>query len=780
MSAKTRRNDLRIITRVVLIAGLLAALYLTAPPASAQAPSSPLFKDVEQYYLTEAEAGLKICREEGMQRFFGSACAPRGLTPPDPYITAWQRADRGMTTEKQFREGHANLARGSLAQSTPSFQVRVSEIRSQGAALYYTRTEPHSFKHWVFAQVQIPGRGPAAISNYFEIIAMRGIDQRTRRDLPAPDASSVSARILSAILARMEGTLPEPPTAGAGRLVVRGVGADFKQGVWLDGQSPVEFEAVLTDTQGKPMTGIPVELAVVDRDLPRRGQLSYLGSRTTDAQGRVRGRYLPPRVEERELQRQGPILGFQARAMPKGGQPVDANENVLAHALVPAFLSVSRAGYLPVERVPVQLPSLRAGSIRGSVIYRFNRTAFDSSAGPAVRTVNEYSVAGAKVELSVGQKRLGEALTDARGSFQLDFTVQQSSAPLPSFTLPDPIAFLGYEPTTKGRLALTREALMLLGTAKTYGYQVEPLLNQIDERFPARFAAAATASAIETEQERLHRVGLLVTALWKTHDLVEHSAGQWADSLGALVESLLDVFDPLDKLKSEGLAPEVVKWARFTREQTALKRNIVERALATLSGKIYKVASSANLSAASGTLYEATAWSYTKEKITKYLLRTDDDTKDPDWRPLIVDGLMSPYRDLAQKELQRAAQLWEAGKIPVGGRQGPLFAARYQEIADHKDQVTAQQLNLDLYKADVKLGTDLVGNGIKIIATGYGAVAVAEGVEMVEKGLKTVNVGLDAFQGYLWLQDYGVGMRAISQFARAALELRSYCVGAAC
>ena len=571
---------------------------------------------------------------------------------------------------------------------------------------------------------------------------------------------------------------PEAPKPAAGRLVVRQVGGDFKQGVWLDGQSPVEFEAVLTDSQGKLLAGVPVDLAVVDRDLPRRGQLSYLGARTTDAQGRVRGRYLPPRVEERELSRQGPILGFQARAMPKGAAPIDANENVLARALVPAFLRLSRDPYVPVERVPVQLPSLRAGSVRGSVVYRFSRTAFDSSAGPATRTTNEYPVAGATVELSTGGKRLGEAVTDANGKFQLDFAVERSSGPPPQLTLPDPIAFTEYGPVPKGRLAQARVDLGYLADPKTYGYQVGPLLAQIDERFPQRLAAAATAPAIEKELDRLHRVGLLIAALWKTHDLVAHSAGEWAESLTAVVESLLDVFNPLDKLKTEGTAGELQKWAELARDRSPVKAKIVQRVIAGLASQLKKVAESEPLRDAAEKLYEATAWEATRGAITSHLLKEKKrEDEEPRWKEPIVDALMGRYRDLAQKELERAARLWEADKIPVGGRQGPLFAARYQEIAAHKDQVTARQLRLDLYKANVKLGMDVVGNGIKIIATGYGAAPVAEGVELVEKGLKTVNVGLDGFQGYLWLKDYSVGMRGISQFAQAAL---AHCIGAAC
>jgi hypothetical protein len=574
---------------------------------------------------------------------------------------------------------------------------------------------------------------------------------------------------------------PEAPKPAAGRLLVRPVAGDFKQGVWLDGQSPVDFEAVLTDTQGKPMAGVSVELTVVDRDLPRRGQFAYVGGRATDAEGRMRGRYLPPRVEEQELARRGPILGFQARATPSGAAPLDANENVPAQPLVPALLRADRAGYVAVERIPVQLPSLRAGSVRGRVILKLSRAAHDSSLGPPTRTPAEYAVAGARVELVLGARRLGEAVSDANGRFALEFTVDRSAPPPPAFSLPEPVAFTAYEPALASRIAEARRALVALADAKTYGYQVAPLLAQIDERFPARFAAAPTAAAIEKELDRLHRVELLTGALWKTHDLVTRAAGEWAESLTALVESLLDIFNPLDLLRTGGTAAEVQKWAEIARDRTPLKRKIVQSALEGLASRLQRAVSSEPLRDAAEKLYEATAWDRTKDAITTHLLKEGPgEDKDARWKEPIVAALTGRYRDLAQKELDRAASLWETDKLAAGGQQGPVLVARYAEIAEHQNRVMAQQLSLDLYKADVKLGMGFVGNGIKIIATGYGAVGIAPGVELIEKGLKTVNVGLDGFQGFQWLHDYGLGMRGIEQFSRAALDLRTHCMGAGC
>ncbi|MBI4542975.1 MAG: hypothetical protein HY705_08095, partial [Gemmatimonadetes bacterium] len=324
-------------------------------------------------------------------------------------------------------------------------------------------------------------------------------------------------------------------------LALKRLGGDFTQGVWLDGRTPVDFEAVLTDDKGAPMAGVIVHLEVLDRTLPTFGRTAPLGSTVTDAQGRVRGRYVPPRVADPSLARRAPAVSFKASAQPRQGPPIEVFENAPAYPLLAGFLRVSRAGYLPLDQFPVELPSLRLGTVQGRVVFRASSTRFDSSASPAVeRSSGDYRVAGAKVELMAEGRKIAEATTDGAGAFQI--TLSPASAGPPSVALPDPIALTQYEAEVGARLLRVRRTLATLADPK-YGYKVDRIQNAVAS-FHARFALAATEAAVEAEADALQRIGLLVAAISASHELAEDSADRIIDTIATIVADLVDVWDP--------------------------------------------------------------------------------------------------------------------------------------------------------------------------------------------------------------------------------------------
>lgn len=549
------------------------------------------------------------------------------------------------------------------------------------------------------------------------------------------------------------------------------------EGIALDDQAgnTVGFGAELTDPQGKPLPGVEIELSVSDARFPKQGSFS-VRSRTTDAQGRVAGTYKPPRLEEGQV-RPGTYIGFQARALVQGMAPLEAQENVLALPLVEAYARISRAGYTPVERIPVRVPSARSGKVLGKVVHvPWIRHELSAPAGSVARNQkDQIPVNRAKVELFTRQGTLlGQAETDATGGFTLEFATDPKIAERPLGVLPEFLEFTRLDPEVGDLPADVRRTLRELANAR-YNYKVAAL-DTLLERFPHRLAAARDDLEVAKEVDRLFRVGMLCATIWKTHDLAAHAASQWAASLEALMEDLLNIFDPL-----KAVAPDfhVVDAAgrqaiRTMVRSTPVQWEFVQSLLAKLGAQWKRQA----FRRATQKMYEATAWNYVKKQLQSALLAGGDAATN--WKRHVVETMTGHYREQAQAELDQAARLWTDGTIPFGGRQGPVFRARYSEIAAFVDEARARQLDRDLGKADVKLFADTLVKGLAIYATGTGMAPAAEGLAALDRALKLLPVALDASQGNAWIDAYEAGLAGVRQFGQAALRSRAYCLGAAC
>lgn len=159
-------------------------------------------------------------------------------------------------------------------------------------------------------------------------------------------------------------------------------------------------------------------------------------------------------------------------------------------------------------------------------------------------------------------------------------------------------------------------------------------------------------------------------------------------------------------------------------------------------------------------------WDRVKEQLTQWLSGAAEFTTG--WQAALRAPILDRHRSLVQAELDRADRGWE--RIPARSGAGAAVRARYQELVERRERAIARQLTLDLAKADVDYAFNVLGNGVRILATSHGNVAVLEGVSIFEKGLTTLKGGLDKHQGDVWLRDCGYAAAAVGHFAQAILE----------
>ena len=594
----------------------------------------------------------------------------------------------------------------------------------------------------------------------------------------------------------LQGGAPAPAQQALPSMPTLSIRLGPEDRVVLDGAKRVNLEACLKDPKGDPMPGVEVTFSANDKDLPKRGRIEYPegSSRTTDTKGCATGFYLPPLVRDKDLGQQGGltledrrrplIIAFEARAVLKGQAPLEASANATAFPLLDALFKISRRGYATVEKIPALIPSLRGGIATGTAVHKPQGT---GQGGGTAQTFG-FPVAGATVELmDLDGKPLGSAATDANGSFTIDFRTE-GGASRPNKLLGDELVFTQYEPEVENQVSRTRVALRAMeagtisGSQEQYGYQTGGLRALLDDHFPMRLAAAAKDQAIDMELDRLERVGLLVVSLRATHDLTQHAATRFSDSLGDMVEGisgiLLDKFNPLGAKAQLGakeyrLGEQVggvaasatgagaAKGELLTPMRWKTAHFVVGKLSAGLTSKVGQDALTAG--------YEIAAWEKAKNFLAETLANGNEG-----WKGGLARLLTTPCRDLGQAELDRARDLWARDAIPYTGSPiGPIVRERYAEIAAHKQAVADQQLEWDLFKTNVRQGLDLLQKSATVIAAATtGPVAaqeMSEGLGKLQTALEAFGAAADAYQGYQWWKDWSTGMRAMRQFGETAL-----------
>ncbi len=583
-------------------------------------------------------------------------------------------------------------------------------------------------------------------------------------------------------------------TALGPKLRLERTGARIDDAVTLGGQV-IPIVAVVTDAAGKPLAGVPVEISVDDSGLPLKGRFAHEGDRLSDAQGRVTGLYFTPVVPPEKMGPRMATIGMHALARPPGATAnIEASATAIARAAVLLRARLSRAGYAEVVDLPVPVPAVEGGEISGVVIQRIA-----SAEAPA--SAPEFPTVGTQIELfGNGKTALGTTVTDADGKFVLAYGSGAKTKVLPKAAIEEPLAFIAYDPQTA---ALVRNAEGVFKTlaGEKYGYRTEALAALLRTEFPQRMAAAGSEEAARRVIDQLERIGLLAAALKVTHDLSAHAADQWADSLGAVVKGLMELLDPLGALvpgdKTRGAVAEgsraLVQGGYQKLVGATLGAADAEAALkAAVFGKIAyiirvkienKLADKATYDKGLEALFDKIK-DFLHETLEEKTGNWGGDNAVLGWKSVATRGLISAYRDVAQAHLDAAAQVWKADTLPFGGQTGPLFRARYREIAEHKEQTAQRQLDKDYIKADVDFAFESVGQGIVYSVALLGSPQAGElaekGQEAMKKGFTAINAAMDAYQGYLWLEDFMVGYKQTDEFARAALRSVSYCFGDGC
>lgn len=578
------------------------------------------------------------------------------------------------------------------------------------------------------------------------------------------------------------------------KLRLERTGARIDDAVTLGGQV-IPIVAVVTDAAGKPLAGVPVEISVDDSGLPTKGRFAHEGDRLTDAQGRVTGLYFTPVVPPEKMGPGMATIGMHALARPPGATAdLEATATAIVRAAVLLRARLSRAGYAEVVDLPVPVPAVEGGEISGVVIQRIASAETPASAP-------EFPTVGTQIELfGGGRSALGTTMTDADGKFVLAYGGGAKTMALPKAAIEEPLAFVAYDPQTA---ALVRNAEGVFKTLadEKYGYRTEALATLLRTEFPKRMAAAGSEEAARRVIDQLERIGLLAAALKVTHDLSAHAADQWAESLGAVVKGLMDLLDPMGTLvpgdKTRGAMAEgsraLVQGGYQKLVGATLGAADAEAALkAAVFGKIAyiirvkienKLADKATYDKGLEALFDKIK-DFLHETLEEKTGNWGGDNAVLGWKSVARRGLISAYRDVAQAHLDAAAQAWTADTLPFGGQTGPLFRARYREIAEHKEQTAQRQLDKDYIKADVDFAFDSVGQGIVYSVALLGSPQAGElaekGQEAMKKGFTAINAAMDAYQGYLWLEDFMVGYKQTDEFARAALRSVSYCFGDGC
>ncbi|QKQ27267.1 hypothetical protein [Candidatus Reidiella endopervernicosa] len=541
-------------------------------------------------------------------------------------------------------------------------------------------------------------------------------------------------------------------------------GATFEQGIVLDGATAVSMEVRFSDGEGEAVVGERVDLSFWER-LPQKGELRFPNGQVTDGEGRMLVEYLPPRITQEVMQagKWAPQVRFTARAkLKKQELVVQVKAGLLG--LAELELQLERNGYAPQQSIPIALADINNGVVKGQVVYPVGKGVYGTVVMPEVLPIN-----GLFIRLVDKEKRvLVEAQSNADGQFELIYGDPAKSVGPAEFVLSEPLKVSAYDKDTDYFVTNARAAVREM-EKKHYGYQAGAIRQLLSTYFPMKIAAAANNAEVELHRNQLVRVGLLMAALREGDDLANHAAEQFADSLVNVMDGLanlanIDLFDD-KKLKID----EMSKSAGFKAGNFALmggkaiKGRVAQFVMAQLKKNFVSVMR--------GTVahHKHVAWYWLK----KILMKGVVDIAGKPWKGQLVTGLMGEDRKQAQTAITAAANAWGNGKISESGGSNLLIRNRYAEIAEFKRQVTNQQLDLELYKADIDLGFDVIGQGLVVIATiKGGAVAgerVAEGVKMVDKGFKVITTGAEAYTGFQWLRDYDNARASIAQFTRAVV-----------
>ena len=381
-----------------------------------------------------------------------------------------------------------------------------------------------------------------------------------------------------------------------------------------------------------------------------------------------------------------------------------------------------RPGFAAIEALPVELVDPCGGPLRGRVVFRLGAML---NAGQVSRE-RDLPIRGVLVRLSeAGGGMMAEGLTDADGVFVLQ---AGESAGAGETLLPEPIVLQDFDRETLYFIQRIMSALQEMGGAH-YGYDVSALR--------AGFMPELVTA--------------LLTALREAHDLALHCSERFAESLVNVMNGLADIGDPLGDDNLGALIGPGDGGEDLGRKMLTGGKGLQNR----LARRLFNELENNFTSATAGTqsLKKDVGWYWAK----KLLMKAVSDTAANPWQKQLVEGLMEAYRAESSKHLKLAAAAWQNGTLGGGEQAEQAIRERYAALAESIRQVSRRQLDLDLYKADIDLGFDVIGQSLVALATVKAGPTAAEQVsgalDLFGKGLKALTTGADAYVGFQWLMD---------------------------
>jgi len=562
-----------------------------------------------------------------------------------------------------------------------------------------------------------------------------------------------------------DGGVPAPQqmraaAAASAQLEIARIDGELARGAVLDGRTPLQLEARFTAGDGKPRADVTLNGKLWQR-LPEEGRLEWPDGHRTDSNGRVRLTFIPPRVTRAGMQagKWAPEVRLTLSAEVKDAAEVQAR--IPLHGVMDLNLSVERPGFAGIETLPVELEDPRGGPVSGRVVFRLGAML---NAGQ-VSQERDVPIRGALVRLSDAEGGLmAEGLTDADGIFVLQAGEPEGAG---ETLLAEPLVLTDFDPETLYFVQRILSVLQDMGGAN-YGYDVSSLRAGFLPGLVAELASVEPAG-VPAVRSRMVRLGLLAAALRESHDLALHCSERFAESLVNVMNGLADIGDPLGDnnlgaLIGPGDGGEDLG-RKMLNEGKGLKNRLARWIFDELEKKFTSVMAGAQ------SVKKDVGWYWAK----KLLMKAVSDTAANPWQKQLVDGLMEAYRAETSKYLKLAAAAWQNGTLGAGEQAEQAIRERYAALAESIRQVSQLQLDLDLYKADIDLGFDVIGQSLVALATIKAGPTAAEQVsgalDLFGKGLKTLTTGADAYVGFQWLMDYDQAMTAISGFSQTVLVL---------
>lgn len=488
-----------------------------------------------------------------------------------------------------------------------------------------------------------------------------------------------------------------------------------------DGKTPLEFQVTLRDPRGQPVAGVNVTVTEPGNESGIRGQLSLAGGEpttgkiegTTDRDGRLRLRYLAPRLDAKEVKWERAHVVFATTATKSVPQLTERRDFFIV-AGNEFVVTLAKPGFA-TNPVPLRLRT-RNGQVRARFVTE-----------PGVFPIGNAEV----VVAGLDGKPVGRGMTDLNGAVELAFATDPLSGASQTEDIKEPIAV----PLAPELLDRQQRAKPHLDRLKAQAFSTAA-----HERFwadlPKTLAAAPmagrsllakktrTADYWYNSATRLAFLALFVSELNERH--VE-SRTWFLESFKQGIEALGTATALNDTLKEKaketlGAGAKTEVWQQWN--ETALKKFIdglmaqMKKALENLPDEIKELP---DLKAGVEYAQKAVDWHEDPTKATGAGIDQGSEWLTEKLQSKVTDAVTTPWKKYVQKVLDESVALALANELPnqdwapAEAQAKELFVAAEKQ---HND-LNLATCDQELYRLWAGLAKDTVGKGVAMY---YGTV----------------------------------------------------------